>query len=693
MEVELSAQYQHHSSKTNDSLLNDSPARLPTRTPSSLRRTSSVRRRSSNTNEQSGILVPVAEISDQAIMKSPLRSESSPLANISLSENGLSSNSSFQFEEKGYPSVSAEERLGAQLQSLTLVHKQAGTEAPDAADNSVQEVLSLPQELTTSLYDAKEASSLWASEIATQQGLKFGTPVQSTLRPNAHQSSMQRSSSTPAAVHMMSKFKRMLRNYPTRGVSASHAQNNVTAKAIEPASQPTVLNGVSIFYSAKVNHAFLSSGNDTPMQLTNSQKIHRCLSLQAHMGVFRTKTSRSMNIIRSYTVKRLQPLLRSLPFAHLIRSKSLESASFYESVEQLQVIRAALGEVARSKHWFRAGQISASGRSAVMRVAYPSMKCSFCPRVFKGADRKRRYARHCRRRHQDSTLSIEDAEDGESITDGDYDNVLARTRAVISADEFLDANPGMTGSRLYHENTNQSAKHTTAMSMDSSRDTNYSVGKSSYLAPVQNDDLWSEAYIPWAQERTMNIALNPVGNVEASHPWTQDQGADTDERAVYWDMPHRSLARCSQCSVTYNGKHRYDFLQRHINAKHGRRMLDIIEGEESVPATWWPEVICWQCHVRFSGRHGKSLLQQHVVQAHLWSELKPPTWTNPFFHGESPASYELTHNTDRLALPREEGGTRRALRYEGEYCHACARMFTGKYAKGNLRRHKALFLH
>lgn len=177
--------------------------------------------------------------------------------------------------------------------------------------------------------------------------------------------------------------------------------------------------------------------NDGPVQLTNSQKIRRFASQQVTPSSRRTETRLSMNVSNVLGVKYFTLLPDDFPFAQLMRSRSLEDAKFKQSLIQLQAIRAITEDAAMAKHWFQGGQIQDMANGVVMHNTYPVLRCSFCPRVFTGADRKRKCARHCRKLHiSPSTEAAVDEQATENPNDSDIIELPARRECVRSADEF-----------------------------------------------------------------------------------------------------------------------------------------------------------------------------------------------------------------------------------------------------------------
>jgi hypothetical protein len=467
-------------------------------------------------------------------------------------------------------------------------------------------------------------------------------------------------------------------------------------------------------------------GSEGLVQLTNSQKIRRCFSFQARIGILRTQSARSVDILRSYTTRHRQTILKSTPFSQLMRSKSLETASFLHSVKQLEAIRAALGDAARSKHWFRAGKISASGRSAVMRVAYPALRCSLCPRVFKGIERKHRYARHCMKMHESSHCAA-DAEDTDSLHSSNAIFSSARGGAIQSVDDYLLDHStiiGLTVSALPHQTVAPDSENAPSSVSDSSTSLDDFSGGSHRAHPASpspcnsspseasssstipkyvsnaaiGDILWSESYVPWAQDRYV--------------PWAQDHYVKDFLRPIEEaEEPSRPLppsAHCPQCNVTYHGTNAMDFLTRHIDAKHKSTVPMVREIRGSEPSSW-VTAQCRYCDADFSGILAKQFLEQHVVQAHMYdstyqspgsriSQAEPPmqTWrlvgqqrdlqsahehvaeTLVFSSAYSNIKEQSASNINRLGAQRMFPTTE---------CNVCKKEYTGKYGRGNLARH------
>jgi hypothetical protein len=601
-------------------------------------------------------------------------------------------------------------------------------------------VISLPGEDVTATredsfnksFDNTETSIALSDELATGTEATIETNQLTADLPDVRIASMdaivhqtllggvseavQRSVSTPLATGLISKFKHKIRGCPTRWVSASHVQDNTKELPAQPERPPCALNGVSIFYSSKSNELYMPYGSEGLVQLTNSQKIRRCFSFQARIGILRTQSARSVDILRSYTTKHRQTILKSIPFSQLMRSKSLETASFLHSVKQLEAIRAALGEAARSKHWFRAGKISASGRSAVMRVAYPTLKCSLCPRVFKGIERKHRYARHCKKMHESSHCAA-DVDDTESLHSSNEIFSPARGGAIQSVDEYLLDHSIITGvsvSTLPHQTTpdNENAPSSvcdSSTSLDDFSDGPHRVypaspsprkssppetpSPSTIPVPMSSattgDVLWSESYVPWRQDRITKSVLAPIE--EAEEP----------------SRPLPPSARCSQCNITYHGTNAMVFLTRHINAIHKIPLSITTTGRSSAP-TSLPEFRCPHCDAEFPGIYGKQFLEQHVVQAHLnnstyrgpgleSSQAEPVQILSPYrepwefeYLQEHPAELlgpSILHPNLREQSESNSSHMGSLNMYPTMKCNVCEKEFTGRYGKGNLARH------
>lgn len=215
---------------------------------------------------------------------------------------------------------------------------------------------------------------------------------------------VKRSISVPSTTEISSELSPEICNFK-RSISAPFVCEQVEKEACPADITPPELNGVSLYYSFKTERIVLSPGGENLVLLTNSQKIRRCSSFRAHVSVMRTQSVRSLEIIRSYTARHIETLVRDLPFSDLLRSHSLETEKFYQSAKQFRDTKQAMDKLAKPRHRFYGGQMAASGRVSLMRRAYPELKCHHCPRTFQGNDRKRRLARHVRKVHPSRSSS------------------------------------------------------------------------------------------------------------------------------------------------------------------------------------------------------------------------------------------------------------------------------------------------
>lgn len=502
--------------------------------------------------------------------------------------------------------------------------------------------------------------------------------VQHTTRPKRNLKAVQRSTSTPFPSSVISGHDERADSHPTRGISLSGGNGTKQNNAAELDDGLPALNGVSIFYSSKDKEISMPIGHDRPSQMTNSQKIRRYFSLQE-----RRRTIRSSSIIRTCTMRNLRPLLKNVPFSRLMRSGSLEDLDFLESLKQLQAIRNAMDDAARSKHWFHAGQISVSSRSTVMRAAFPALKCISCPRMFRGADRKRRYARHCKKLHHSPSLGADARK--EKLEPGEKPIISSKRReGVLSADEFLQtgtvetlyemclsALPQDLGS-LHIENAARPNSEAMGYLLNDPSDTenfrktesgldaslNSPSAQTIWVMPTTstarntaNDSeniRWKESSVAWTYDRINHAALAPI--IEA--------GPEQVERAEPLSY------RCSHCAVKYTGSHAPDFLERHIFAKHRKGKTELTNhGIAAKQREGKPNLAnqgialtteCNFCNAEFYGEHRKRVVQQHEALCLSQSNLGPMT---------------------RFRVPPE-------------VCSICDKMFLGKYRRGNLARHK-----
>ena len=226
----------------------------------------------------------------------------------------------------------------------------------------------------------------------------FDDPVQG-VKVAAH--AVKRSASTPipnSALYESLKDCQI----PKRSVSTTLAVDELntflpTAECVPP------LNGVSLYYSAKTTTIVLDPDRQGLLQLTNAQKISRCYSFNAQVSVTRSISVHALSIVRSFTVRRVRSLMKNAPFPNLLRSHSLETPQFYQSVCNFRNTKDAINQVARARHRFRGGKMSASSRNFLMRAAYPEIQCDYCKREFVGNDRKAKLARHRLKMHPAET--------------------------------------------------------------------------------------------------------------------------------------------------------------------------------------------------------------------------------------------------------------------------------------------------
>lgn len=199
------------------------------------------------------------------------------------------------------------------------------------------------------------------------------------------------------------------------------------------------LDGVSVFYSSNENR-LVSTHSEGPIQLTNSQKIRRSATLQVTSSLRRTRTVLSIDIVDMDGVGHIPSFPTILPFARLVRSKTLEDAKFKQSLVQLHTIRAMMEDAAMPKYEFRGGRCQHTSRDVMLQNAFPVLRCGFCPRVFSGADRKRKLARHRKKLHRFRS-SPEENESDRQITaapaESDVTELPMRSARVVSIDEFL----------------------------------------------------------------------------------------------------------------------------------------------------------------------------------------------------------------------------------------------------------------
>ncbi|KAF2821391.1 hypothetical protein CC86DRAFT_103386 [Ophiobolus disseminans] len=601
MEVSHPVQYPIRSPHTREHTADRLLRHTPTKTPSVLQRSASVRRRPSQhqgpkrneSNDESQIPAAVSEIEELGVIEPLPRSRTPRSADTHSAMNRASLQGPVHHEDRKLssdPSLSEEAAVDAQLRNLNLGQPSGDSSTLHTPNDHVQrtsDVLDLthaaanqrviPSRSTSENDDRRRSARLpWPipdspatqgsaeySEDALKAALEgtnssidveleqlivgdanLDVHVKSLYSEGEHMLNtdtkvVQRSSSLPCTTGVFSKLKDKFRGIPERCISASHAQDS-QEKCEESTHTPRALNGVSIFYSSKDNRVIVDPASGDPMQLTNSQKIRRSYSFQARIGLFRTQSARSLDSIRTFTINQLQPLLRNLPFAHLMRSTSFESASFSQSVKE-HLMKAAFSRSAKLKLWFRAGQVSASGRSTVMRVAYPSLKCSLCPRIFKGPDRKRRYARHCNKVHDPSFPA--NVEDAGSVNHSSHMRVLIRTRGVLSVDEFFSdhsVDAELPESPMYLDTEHIETRRSIATSMDL----------------ITNADKANDASLSWDLEEDKVLWLKPYD------PWTQDDINHTS-RAAFADS-----ISCPYCDVEYCGLQKKVYLNRHVNARH-----------------------------------------------------------------------------------------------------------------------------
>lgn len=159
------------------------------------------------------------------------------------------------------------------------------------------------------------------------------------------------------------------------------------------------LNGVDLFYSARIEPMILNLGGRGMIQTTNDLNFHRQFTQSERQTSSCMASVRSLKIIRNGTIRSSQNCFRDLPFANLIRSLSVGDSTSYQSARKFKSLLRLFHSSDRQRHQFRAGKISVSSRNVLMQRAYPPVKCEQCARIFTGQHRKRKLVRHRKRVH------------------------------------------------------------------------------------------------------------------------------------------------------------------------------------------------------------------------------------------------------------------------------------------------------
>lgn len=399
---------------------------------------------------------------------------------------------------------------------------------------------------------------------------------------------IERSKSSPScAEEVLSKIKHKICSYPKRSFSVSQATHENSRESTTAQHKGAALDSVSLYYATTAKGMMMHLDGQGVAQLTNSQRIRRCASFQAHMTTFRSHSVRSMKSIRSYTVKHVDSLLKVVPFPSLLRSGSFETSGFYHSVQLLHDARETAKQRSRIGLRFRNGKITASGRSTLMPTAYPSLKCGYCPRVFKGSERKRKYVRHCKNVHKLKSHELESqdprqSDARESITPFvpsphvfSVDDMLLPNWNIGATDEssqqvnttdnsndsdiadWIDIDPAPVSSPLqtsgherYHSRTWWGTLPTSATSQ-------------SEPEPGSDDLLWNRNYMPWASDRVVHSGA-PLSRIDENTKWTPS----------VQNMYETEV--CTDCGAKFSGKYAKGNRLRHIRAKHSGNQLSLI---------------------------------------------------------------------------------------------------------------------
>jgi hypothetical protein len=379
---------------------------------------------------------------------------------------------------------------------------------------------------------------------------------------------VERSKSSPSrAEDVLSKIKHKICSYPKRSLSASQATHENSRETATAQHKVAALDSVSLYYATTAKGMIMHLDGQGVAQLTNSQRIRRCASFQARMTTFRSHSVRSMKNIRSYTVKRVDSLLKVVPFPSLLRSGSFETSGFYHSVQLLHDARETVKQRSRIGLRFHNGKITASGRSTLIPAAYPSLKCGYCPRVFKGSERKRKYVRHCKNVHK---LKLHELESQGPCQSDARERItpFVPSPHVFSADEMLlpnwdigtdvadwiDIDPAPVSIPL------QTSGHERHHSRSWWETSPTSATSQSEPQPGSDDLVWNRNYVPWASDRVVHSGA-PLPRIDENTKWTPSV------QNIY------ETEVCTDCGAKFSGKYAKGNRLRHIREKHSGNQM------------------------------------------------------------------------------------------------------------------------
>jgi hypothetical protein len=380
-----------------------------------------------------------------------------------------------------------------------------------------------------------------------------------SLFEKTSQDLVKRSMSTPLTLAMLhSLFEPHLDgDCPARSASAPHPQEQEHHVSIDSGQSGAALNGVSLYYASRNKTFTIEPDGTKVVQLTNSQKIRRRASFNGFMGSCDANTLNNIMGTLSLSDSLREAILMDLPFADLLRSRSLENPALYQSVQQLKHTKKMMNEALRPRHRFRGGRISGSGKGRVRRAAYPPLKCDQCRGVFDGNDRKRKLARHRRKVHACGSIKL---------------NLLPVVQYPTLICEHCHMN--FTGVQAKED----VAQHT----------------RIAHAASTQL--LWeTQAYIPWASERV-------------SQPPAEYKPHQYESQQIH----HHIIMSCSSCATAFQGEYAMYNLKQHEIAFHGTQELYF----ESQQIHHHKTFSCGSCEKVFHGKYAVGNLRRHEMAFH-----------------------------------------------------------------------------
>lgn len=209
---------------------------------------------------------------------------------------------------------------------------------------------------------------------------------------------VKRSTSTPLAMPML--WNGFLSAAPKRSISAHPSSAQTYEQLTDQHDTHLPLNGVSVYYNTENGQSFFD------MDSRGIRPDIRGFSVRtSSMSMSRSKSIQPIQSTGSFSLRINYSYNTGFPFASIVRSTSLESPSFSESVKNLHQIRYELCIKDRPRQRFRGGKLSVSARGSLMHRAYPPVRCKECVQTFTGQYRRRALVRHRKLCHSHSCRS------------------------------------------------------------------------------------------------------------------------------------------------------------------------------------------------------------------------------------------------------------------------------------------------